>query len=85
MDCNEVLQQLADYLDEDARADLCREIEMHLRHCHNCQLEVDTLKKTIILFQSDGKKKVEIPARATERLSAALAREYTSEPAEKAD
>jgi NAD-dependent SIR2 family protein deacetylase len=68
------LEQLADYLDEDARAELCREIEQHLAHCHDCQVQVDTLKKTIVLYQQDHP--VELPARISQSLEAMMAREY---------
>lgn len=74
MDCNEVLQQLSDYLDDEAREELCRQIEAHLTQCHDCQVYVDTVKKTIVLFQSD--RKVEIPVSVASRLESALAQEY---------
>ncbi len=75
MNCNEVLDKLADYLDEEAREELCRQIEEHLRHCHDCQIEVDTVHKTIMLYQSD--RSVEMPMKASTRLQAALTREYS--------
>jgi anti-sigma factor RsiW len=69
-----VLDQIADYLDEDARADLCRAIEAHLAQCHDCQIEVDTIKKTIVLYQSE--RRVEVPMHVTERLRMVLTRAY---------
>ncbi len=78
MDCQEVLDQLADYLDEDARQELCRSIEAHLAKCRNCQVEVDTVKKTIILYQAGSR--VEVPVRVTAELQMALAREYQRKP-----
>src|SRR5437879_1355397 len=51
VECAELLDQLADFLDEDARADLCREIDEHLRRCPSCQVYVDTIRKTIVLYQ----------------------------------
>jgi len=77
VDCIEVLGQLADYLDEDARAELCRDIEAHLSRCRDCELEVDTIKKTIKLFQADTGRSLEVPFRVTQRLEGALAKEYT--------
>ena len=74
MNCNEVLDQIADYLDEDARAELCRAIETHLAQCHDCQVEVDTIKKTIVLYQSE--RRVEVPVHITERLRVVLTRAY---------
>jgi predicted anti-sigma-YlaC factor YlaD len=74
VNCNEVLEQLSDYLDEDARAELCRAIEEHLHQCHNCQVIVDGVKKTIMLYQAD--RAVEVPVHIGTKLSAAMAREY---------
>jgi predicted anti-sigma-YlaC factor YlaD len=80
VDCNDVLQQLSDYLDEEAREELCRQIEGHLSQCHDCQVYVDTVKKTIVLYQSD--RKIEVPVTVASRLETALAQEYrnTSRP-----
>lgn len=74
MNCDDVLSQLADYLDDDARAELCRAIEGHLHRCKDCRLQVDTLKKTIVLYQND--RPVEMPLRVSEKLAAALSSEY---------
>ena len=74
MDCSEVLQQLADYLDEEARAQLCAAIDDHLSRCTDCQIEVDTLRKTIVLYQND--RRIEMPAHLTQRLEQVMAREY---------
>jgi len=74
VDCNDVFEQLADYLDEDARAELCRAIEDHLGRCRDCHLYVDTVRKTIVLYQSD--QAVEVPASVQTRLEEALARAY---------
>ena len=74
MDCTEVRDQLSDYLDEEAREEICRAIEEHLSHCPDCRVEVDTTRKTIVLYQSD--REIEMPAGLRARLMAALAREY---------
>jgi predicted anti-sigma-YlaC factor YlaD len=74
LDCSEVLEQLADYLDEDARQEMCRAIESHLVKCKDCRLQVDTVRKTIVLYQNGTP--VEMPARLNEKLAAALSREY---------
>ena len=83
MNCNEVLEQLGEYLDEDARLELCRAIEEHLQQCHDCQIEVDSIKKTIVLYQAD--RSVEMPVTLNTRLSAAMAREYGRSEATGAD
>ncbi len=76
MDCTEVLEQLADYLDEDARVELCKAIEEHLHTCRECSFYVDTVKKTIVLYQAD--RRMEVPSKATALLQSALAAEYAS-------
>jgi len=76
VECTEVLEQLADYLDEDARAELCKAIEEHLHTCRECSFYVDTVKKTIVLYQAD--RKLEVPAKATAMLQTALTAEYAS-------
>ena len=74
MDCSELLEQLSDFLDREAREELCREIEKHLEHCSDCNLKVDQTRKTILLYQAG--QQVDMPAVVSERLSSALAREY---------
>ena len=74
MDCNEVLELLVDYLDADARTELCHTIEDHLRGCRDCQLEVDTVRKTITLYQAD--REVPTPILVSARLQQVLARAY---------
>jgi predicted anti-sigma-YlaC factor YlaD len=68
------LEQLSDYLDSDVREELCRAIEEHLTHCRDCRIEVDTVRRTIVLYQAD--REVPIPAPVMSSLEAALTREY---------
>ena len=75
VECSEVLEQLSDYLDADARDELCRAIEDHLSRCSDCKIEVDTVRKTIVLYQNASQ--VELPVRVSAQLQSALAREYT--------
>lgn len=74
MECTEVLEQLSEFLDEDSRAELCRAIEQHLTQCRDCRFYVDSVKKTIVLYQSD--REVDVPVAVTAQLQAALAKEY---------
>lgn len=74
MNCNEVLQELGDYLDEDQRNELCRQIDAHLHQCKDCRFYVDTVKKTIVLYQAD--QSVELPVIVSSKLAAAMAQEY---------
>jgi predicted anti-sigma-YlaC factor YlaD len=72
--CSEVLEQLSDFLDADAREELCRAIEQHLARCGRCRVHVDTVRKTILLYHIDGP--AEVPVRVSAALESALAREY---------
>ena len=74
MDCSEVLEQLGDYLDEEAREELCRAIEAHLSQCRDCKIQVDSVKKTIVLYQAD--RRIDLPVALSSKLKAVLAREY---------
>ncbi len=76
MDCSEVMEQLADYLDEDARVELRRAVDEHCEHCRDCRYYVDTVRKTVVLYQAE--RRIEVPLKATALLHAALAAEYAN-------
>lgn len=40
-DCDSVLRQLWDYLDQELTETTMRTIEMHLEHCQNCRPQAD--------------------------------------------
>ncbi len=54
LNCHDLLSSLSDYIDGDLDADLCKELEQHLCECPNCRIVVDTLKKTVELYQHEG-------------------------------
>lgn len=64
--CKSLLGSLSDYVDGEAQEDLCREIERHLTDCENCRIVVDTLKKTVFLYQAT--RASDLPANVRERL-----------------
>lgn len=74
VECNEVFEQLQEYFDEETRTRICAVIEEHLHRCPTCQVYVDTVRKTIVLYQND--RHVEMPAHLTMQLEAVMAREY---------
>lgn len=49
--CHHLLEELGEYLDGEAAAATCAEIERHLAECENCRAVVDTLRKTITLYR----------------------------------
>ena len=48
--CRHLLAYLSDYVDGDLGEELCQEIERHLEGCDNCRIVIDTLRKTIYLY-----------------------------------
>ena len=83
MDCTEVMEQLSEYLDADVRAELRKAVDEHLHACHDCSYYVDTVRKTVVLYQADLR--IEVPMKATARLHAALAAEYAVNPQRRTD
>lgn len=75
LDCDSVLEQLSDFIDQETRDELCEQIQEHLTRCKDCQVEVDKVKRTILLYQS-GAVVVKMPVHAHAGLRTALATEY---------
>lgn len=49
--CQELLEGLSAYIDNEVSDAICQEIERHLDTCDNCRIMLDTLRKTISLYQ----------------------------------
>ena len=58
MECKEMLGALSDYIDGELEERLCAEIEAHMRECPDCQVVVDTLRRTIVLYRTHGRAKI---------------------------
>lgn len=52
--CRDLLDQLSVYVDGELEAALCTELEAHLADCRNCQIMVDTVRKTITLYHAQA-------------------------------
>lgn len=72
--CQEVLDHLADYLDEEARAELILQVDQHLGACRHCRVEVDTIKHTIMIYRAD--QRVFLPQALSDSLSSAMQKAY---------
>ena len=70
INCKDCLNQISSYLDGQLDPDLKRSLEEHLVFCHNCQVVVDSTRKTIDLY-CDGKL-FQLPVKVRDRLHAAL-------------
>jgi anti-sigma factor RsiW len=77
MECRELLGALSDYIDDELEAHLCAAIEAHLRDCPKCQVMVDTLNKTIVLYRTRGQS--DMPSDVHARLYAVLDLEAESD------
>lgn len=49
--CLELLSSLGEYVDGTLSQDLCSMLEGHLKNCQRCRIVVNTLKKTVELYQ----------------------------------
>ena len=52
--CRELVSQFSEYIDGELEAALCAQLEAHLAECPNCQVMIDTVRKTITLYHSSG-------------------------------
>ena len=68
--CKEMLGNLSDYIDGELEAELCANIEHHIAECTNCNIVVDTLRRTVTLYHDHGHEP--LPEDVKQRLLAAL-------------
>lgn len=66
MRCEELLRMLNDYVDGDVDPSVCEQFEKHLEGCNPCQIVVDTIRKTIVLYR--GEEVYELPEDFRQRL-----------------
>jgi mycothiol system anti-sigma-R factor len=71
LNCQDVLQELANYLDDDCAQTVRRELEAHLAKCSACQVLVDSTRKTIRLVTSCST--FELPPSLSEKVMAQIA------------
>jgi anti-sigma factor RsiW len=69
--CKDNLTNLNAYIYGELDNALCRDIETHIKSCPNCRIVVNTLKKTIQLYQMDGQETT-LPDEARHRLMTRL-------------
>ena len=50
--CEELLGSLSSYIDGDLSPELCQELEKHLAGCDDCQVVLNTTKRTIDLVHA---------------------------------
>jgi anti-sigma factor (TIGR02949 family) len=69
--CHDYLQQISEYIDGELDPELCKQLEEHMEGCTNCTVVVNTLKRTIELYQDEENGQA-LPAEAKKRLFSAL-------------
>ena len=75
--CEELLQYLSDYIDNDLDEELTAVAQHHLASCHNCRVVLDSTQQTIFLFREQGKRT--IPAERRQRLFGQLQAAFLNE------
>lgn len=65
--CHALLDSLSDFVDGTLSEDLCTELERHLATCQDCQIVVDTLKKTVYLYHA-ANEEPSVPTEVRDRL-----------------
>jgi hypothetical protein len=65
--CRYLLSSLSDYIDGELSEQLCQEIENHMAGCVNCQIVINTLRKTLDLYHKTEESPT-IPSDVKERL-----------------
>lgn len=71
MTCAELVAYLSAYLDRELDGDLVADADAHLATCRNCQVVLDTTRRTIRLLYEDGRQQT-IPAARRAALFARL-------------
>ena len=79
MNCQDVIRELSEYLDGELSPEARRDLEEHLRDCHECQLVVDQTRMTVEIFCDS--QPVPVPRDVQARLRQALRRNYTGKDA----
>lgn len=54
MTCEELIEQLSAYLDDELSEELTQAAREHLATCENCSVVLDTTQKTILLFREQS-------------------------------
>jgi len=75
--CRELLERLSRYIDDDLEPRERRSLVNHLRRCPCCEEFADSLRRTVLLCQEAGKRRLpaDVRARARNRIAQLLAEE----------
>jgi hypothetical protein len=68
--CEDVLAELGNYLDDEAVSDVRRELEFHIAHCKTCTAIYDSTRKTLKIVTDSSS--FELPHSLSEPLVARI-------------
>ena len=71
MVCEEVIREISDYIEGDLNPALREALELHLQHCDDCRVVVNTARKSIELYS--GKEPLPLPEDVQQAINQALA------------
>ncbi|MCX6884139.1 MAG: zf-HC2 domain-containing protein [Verrucomicrobia bacterium] len=74
MKCPELLAMLNEYVDGTVDPAICEEFERHMAGCNPCQVVVDNIRNTIILYK--GNEVHELPIPFQKKLHAAVRKHW---------
>lgn len=74
MKCEDLLKALNEYVDGDIDPSVCERFQEHLAECDPCQVVVDNIRHTIVLYR-DGRPH-EMPAEFTQAMNELLRRQW---------
>lgn len=80
--CRQLLGSLSDYVDGELADEICAEIERHMAGCERCRIVVDTLRKTVELYQTTADTPATLPPDIRQRLFFRLELEPFARPAD---
>jgi anti-sigma factor RsiW len=69
--CRELLGSLSVYVDGELSNELCNILEHHMEDCEDCRIVVDTLRKTVNIYQMTAESE-ELPGDIRQRLFKSL-------------
>jgi anti-sigma factor (TIGR02949 family) len=64
--CDDVMAELANYLDDQVAVEVRKELEAHLAHCRTCQALYDSARKTLTIVTESGS--FELPEHISSRI-----------------
>ncbi|MCX6923827.1 MAG: zf-HC2 domain-containing protein [Verrucomicrobia bacterium] len=81
MKCAELLAALNEYVEGTVDPAICEEFEKHMAGCNPCQVVVDNIRQTIVLYKEG--KPYELPVRFRRQLHSALRQKWNETHAAK--